>query len=168
MHFTGFFVIKCAFFNQIIFMRKLSFTAIFLYTLTLFGNAQEKLIEKQHLVQKTVIEMFQSLADRDLNTLKNNCTSDILILESGAIWNIDSLVQKVNQNSGADFKRINTLEFIETNISGNIAWTTYNNNAEITRNGKTIVIKWLETAIVIKTKGSWKIKNLHSTLLSRS
>jgi hypothetical protein len=149
-------------------MKKLSFTVIILYTLIFPANAQEKLTEKKQLVQKTIIGMFQSLADRDLNTLKHYCTTDILILESGSIWNLDSLVQKVNQNIGADFKRINTLDFIETKISGKIAWSTYNNKAEITRNGKTSVIKWLETAIVIKTNGSWKIKNIHSTLLSRS
>jgi ketosteroid isomerase-like protein len=150
------------------FMKKFFFVAIFLFVTILLANAQEKLTDKEKLVQKAVIDMFQALADRDIVKLKSNCTEDILLLENGAIWNLDTLVQKVSQNTAADFKRINTIEFIDTKISGKIAWTTYNNKAEITRNGKNSIVKWLETVILIKEDGSWKIKNLHSTLLSRN
>jgi ketosteroid isomerase-like protein len=112
--------------------------------------------------------LFQALADRNLTNLKNNCTSDILILENGSVWNLDTLMQKVSQNTAPDFKRNNSFEFLDTKISGKIAWATYNNQAEITRNGKTGIIKWLETAILSKEDGQWKIKTLHSTLLKRN
>ncbi len=116
----------------------------------------------------TVVNLFQALADRDIAKLKYNCTKDILLLENGAVWNLDTLVQKVNQNTASDFKRINTIAFIDIKISGKIAWTTYNNKAEITRSGKNSIVKWLETAILTKEGGLWKIKTLHSTLISRS
>lgn len=149
-------------------MKKLFLVAILLFVSTLLVNAQNKLTDKQQVVQKTVIDLFRAIADRDLVNLKQNCTSDILILENGSVWNLDTLIQKVSQNTAPDFKRINTFEFIDTKISGKIAWTTYNNQAEVTRNGKSGVIKWLETAILSKEDGQWKIKALHSTLLKRN
>lgn len=57
---------------------------------------------------------------------------------------------------------------METKISGKIAWTTYYNQADVTRNGTAYVVKWLETAILTKEDGQWKIKTLHSTLVNRS
>jgi ketosteroid isomerase-like protein len=149
-------------------MKKFLLVATLLFVSTLLVNGHDKTNDKQQLVQKTVTDLFQALADRDPDKIKYNCTADILILESGAVWNLDTLVQKISQNTAADFKRINTLEFIETKVSGEIAWTTYNNQAEVTRNGKSGKIKWLETAILTKEDGRWKIKTLHSTLLGRS
>lgn len=146
-------------------MKKFFLVVTVLFVLTLSVNAQDKLSTKQQLVQQTVIDMFQALADRDLVKLKRNCADDILILESGAVWNLDTLVQKVSQNTAVDFKRINTIEFIDTKINEKIGWTTFYNQAEITRNGRSGKLKWLETVILIERNGHWKIKTLHSTLL---
>ena len=137
--------------------------------ITIFAvSAQEKFTEKQQKVQKIVIDMFQALADRDTIKLKSNCAPDILILENGSAWNLDTLTLRISQNTATDFKRINTIDFIDTKINGNVAWATYNNQADVTRNGKHVIIKWLETAILIKEDKFWKIKVLHSTLVSRS
>ena len=149
------------------FMKKIFLVVILVLVSGLLVNGQTKLTDQQ-VAQKSVIDLFQALADRDLVNLKLGCTSDILILESGMVWNLDTLVMKVGQNTSADFKRINSFEFIETEVNGKIAWTTYNMQSEITRNGKTGVVKWLETAILSKEDGRWKIKVLHSTLLKSS
>lgn len=149
-------------------MKKYFLTAIICFATILLANAQEKLTNDQQNVRKTVINMFQALADRDLDKLKKYCTSDIIILENGSVWNIDTLVQKVNQNKSTDFKRINTIDFIDTKVDKNIAWTTYNNQAEVTKNGQHGIIKWLETAILIRGRKQWKIKVLHSTLLKKT
>lgn len=149
-------------------MKKLLLITILFFVSTFFAHAQNNLSAKENLVQTTVTNMFQALADCDLVQLKHYCTEDILILENGSVWNLDTLVQKVSQNAATDFKRINKIEFIETKISGKIAWTTYNNQAEITSNGKRTIINWLETAILIKEDGRWKIKTLHVTLLKKT
>ena len=149
-------------------MKKYFLTAIICFATILLANAQEKLTDDQQNVRKTVINMFQALADRDLDKLKKYCTSDIIILENGSAWNLDTLVQKVNQNKSTDFKRINTIDFIDTKVDKNIAWTTYNNQAEVTKNGQHGIIKWLETAILIREGKQWKIKVLHSTLLKKT
>ncbi len=83
-------------------------------------------------------------------------------------WNFDTLIQGIKLNQAADFKRINTIEFIATKVNGDIAWATYNNQAEISKNGGHVTVKWLETVILIKDKRMWKIKVLHSTLIKRS
>lgn len=118
-------------------------------------------------VQNTVADMFQALADLDAAKLLSYCTDDIEILENGERWNLDTLKLKISRTNPEGFKRINTLDFTDTVVKGKVAWTTYNNRADITRNGKQGHVRWLETAILVREKRTWKMKVLHSTLIER-
>ena len=150
-------------------MRKYLLTTVLLLALSSLVNGQSNPTSKQRLVQKAVVDLFQALADRDVAKLTVHCTEDVLILENGAVWNIDSLVQRVSRNKAVtDFKRVNTFEFIDTKLEGKIAWTTYFNQADIMRNGKTRVVRWLETAVLEKAGDQWKVKTLHSSLLKEN
>jgi len=156
------------FLKQII-MKKLLFVAVISFVSVYNVRAQGKLAEKQKLIQKVIIDLFQAFSDRDTDKLKSICTPDIIVLENGIIWNLDTLTQKNDQNKSiTDFNRINTIDFIDTKVRNNMAWTTYNNQAEVTKNGQHILIKWLETAVLIKEGKIWKIEVLHSTLIKRS
>ena len=128
--------------------------------------AQGKLTAHQK-VQNTVVDMFQALADLDAVKVLSYCTEDIAILENGVLWTSDTLKLKISQTKPEGFKRVNTFDFMDTVVKGKVAWTTYTNRADITRNGKQGYVRWLETAILIREKGVWKIKVLHSTLLER-
>ena len=150
-------------------MKKLLCVAVISLVSVYNVRAQGKLTENQQSVQKVIIDMFQAFSDRDTDKLKSNCNPDLLLLENGIVWNLDTLIQKNNQNKAiTDFNRINTIDFIDTKVRNNMAWTTYNNQAEVTINGQHIIIKWLETAVLIKEDKIWKIEVLHSTLIKRS
>lgn len=118
-------------------------------------------------VRKTIIELYNQLSNRNVKKLKLYCTNDIQILESGNVWNLDTLVKKTVQNKSIDFKRVNKINFLNVHIENNTAWTTYNNRAAIVKDGHRYRIHWLETAILIRDKKSWKVKVLHSTLIKR-
>ncbi|MEO6252962.1 MAG: nuclear transport factor 2 family protein [Ferruginibacter sp.] len=148
-------------------MKKYALAAILILLPAFYAVAQNNLTADEKTVQQVVNNMFDAIATRDTINLKLQCTADILILESGATWNMDTLIQKISPNPPADFKRINTIDFIDTKISGNTAWTTFNNRADITRNGQRGFIIWLETAILVKERKKWKVKVLHSTLVKR-
>ncbi len=128
--------------------------------------AQPQLSKNQQVVQETIIKMFNALSNRDSVALKLYCTDDIRFYEYGQIWNLDTMINKgIRLNTAPDFKRINTIDFINTNISNQTAWATYYNQADITRNGKPTTLKWLETVVLVREKKNWKIKVLHSTLI---
>ena len=146
-------------------MKKIILPILAIYFSTLL-HAQQQLTKEQQEVHQTVIDFFGALSNRDSVSLKNNCTADILLFETGSIWNADTLILKaVTLNTAKDFKRINSFDFINTTVTDNTAWTTYNLSSEITRNGRQATVQWMETVIVIKEKQKWKIKVLHSTLI---
>lgn len=149
-------------------MKKIIILILTIYFSTLL-LAQQPLTKDQQEVNQTVINLFEALSNRDSVSLKNNCTADILLYETGSIWNADTLILKaITLNTAIDFKRINTFDFINTTVAENTAWATYNLHSEITRNGKKATVQWMETVIVVKEKQKWKIKVLHSTLLRRN
>ncbi len=131
--------------------------------------AQQKTTKDQQIAQQTVINMFEALSMRDTVRLKTYCTTDITLYEYGEIWNLDTLISKaITQNTAADFKRTNTFDFINTRTNKTTAWLTYRLSSIIKMNGKEVTKQWLETVIVEKQKNQWKVKHLHSTLITKS
>jgi len=128
--------------------------------------AQGQLTRNQQAVQQAVLKLFNALSNRDSVNLKLFCADDITLYEYGQIWNLDTLINKaIRLNTASDFKRINTIDFINTTISKKAAWTTYHNQADINRDGKQTTVKWIETVVLVKQQKRWKIKVLHSTLI---
>lgn len=127
-------------------------------------QAQQTPTREQQKVQQTVIDFFETLSNRDSVRLLNFCTADIALFEYGEVWTLDTLIRKaIRKNTAADFKRINTIEFLSSSANKNTAWTTYKLRSEITRQGKKVTILWLETVVMVKDRKRWKIKVLHST-----
>jgi hypothetical protein len=132
-------------------------------------QAQTALTESHQVVQQTVIKMFDALSNRDSISLKLYCSDDIQLYEYGTVWNIDTLINKaITLNTAADFKRVNTFDFINTSADKKTAWATYRLNSEITSNGKQRIVEWLETVVLVLEKKRWKIKVLHSSLIKRN
>lgn len=125
---------------------------------------------KKEELQTIVIKFFDALAELDAEKAKSLCTDDVSILESGQVWNFDSLAVLITTRKAksTDFKRINKLDFIDTKASFDVGWVSYVNQAAITSGGKTTNVKWLETVILTKVKNDWRISLLHSTELERT
>lgn len=120
---------------------------------------------EQSKVNQIVTRFFDGMAELDPDKIKSCITNDFLLLEDGVIWNMDTIVTKLNQRKGASFSRINHLDFFQTEVYGNRAWTAYNNEADITFNGQKRNVQWMESAVLVKEGEHWKIRMLHSTRL---
>lgn len=123
---------------------------------------------EQVAVLQTIQNLFAALSNRDSTGLRLHSTYDVHFYEYGEVWTIDTLIRRVMMNKPADYKRTNSFDFVKTTIEGNTAWVTYYLQSEITRNGKKELVKWMETVVLVKHKEQWKIKLLHSSLISRT
>ena len=132
-------------------------------------QGQQILSKEQQEIQQTVAKMFQALSFRDSIALKYYCAADVTFYEYGQIWNIDTLIKKaIAMNQSADFERINTFEFINTESNKTTAWVTYRLNSIIAKDAIKTNIQWLETVVLVKQRKHWKVKHLHSTMIKRS
>lgn len=147
-------------------MKKSVFLSILLSGILLTTKGQEKASPAQQTVQSVVRGVFEAISSLDMESVQSYCKPDIKILESGKIWNLDSLALRINGAKAAgNLKRVNNIDFLDTRVNGNVAWTYYNNEAIFTSGDKTFSMKWLESAVLVREKGEWKISFLHSTTL---
>lgn len=117
-------------------MRYIFLAIILFFSHFQVSKAQHNKSAEEQNVEKTVVGLFDGFSAQDADKIIQFCTPDVTILENGVIWNADTLRVKINPLKGRNIKRINTLDFKETHIRGNTAWTTYHNGADITVNGK--------------------------------
>jgi hypothetical protein len=146
---------------------KYQFVALSLCLTHLVSHGQQNPTPTQIAAQKPVIDFFEGLSITDINKIRSTCTDDIKILETGLVWNFDSLALRLQKKRPADFKRINQLDFLETHIKKDVAWLYYWNKATITANNMNFEVKWLESAVLRREKDGWKIQLLHSTEVER-
>lgn len=123
--------------------------------------AQQSAEEKQ--IQAPVIKFFDALALINNAGMKAEVTNDFTLVEHGLIWNLDSLVNAIAPMKNMNVKRTNTINFVKTEQTGNTAIVIYYNTADMTMGDKKRTVKWLESAVLAKEGGKWKIKLLHST-----
>ena len=148
-------------------LKRINFLIIAISLSTLLPA--QSLTKDQQDVQQTVINFFEALSRRDSVGLQSYSTIDITLFEYGQIWTLDTLIRRaIRLNTATDFKRVNSLEFINSSADKRIAWATYNLHSEITRAGKQLSIHWLESVILVREKKKWKLKALHSTMIKRT
>jgi len=143
-------------------MKRFILLLILLYSFQ-FSKAQSNAEIKN--VNQTIVQFFDGFSTLDINTVKKYSTPDFLLLEDAVVWNIDTIANRFERtkSSGASFKRMNSFEFIRTEIKGNTAWVAYQNTADISLGDRKRTVKWLESAVIVKQRKGWKIQMMHST-----
>lgn len=138
----------------------------FTFVLILLVNstmAQQNPTADQKKVQQVIHDVFQAFSDASIAKMEQVVTTDVNILEHGEVWTLDSIRFYFNKPRPSDFKRINTLEFFQTEVTDGMAFVSYWNTADIRANNKDRKVKWLESAVMVMDGGRWKVKMLHST-----
>lgn len=93
-------------------------------------------------------------------------TKDIQFVEYGEVWDLNVLIDALKPMVGKGVIRTTILKFLKTEIYQNTAYMIYNNTADFVENsGVKKRAEWLESVVMIKDKGKWKITLLHSTEL---
>ncbi len=120
--------------------------------------------QKNDEVTSVIVKFFDGLSELNDKKIASTVTKNFLLLEDGEVWTLDTLLVNIAPARQVDFKRENFFDFFDVRISGNAAWVSYHNRAEFRINGNSRTVKWLESAVLSRNDGSWKIELLHSTM----
>ena len=133
---------------------------LFVLLSTQFSFAQTS--EKAE-VQQVITRFFDALSVTNIPQMKAEVSDDFMLLENGEIWTIDTLANKISRPKPEGYLRQNSFDFLSTKIDKNRAYVYYKNKAEISSKTRNTTIKWLESAILRKEKGRWRMEFMHST-----
>lgn len=142
-------------------MKKLFFIVLAAVT---YCNAYAQTTGEKQKIHQTIMDFFEGFSTRDIGTIKKHTTADFLLLEDAMLWNTDTIAHRFHQAKarGDNFTRVNSFDFIKTEIKGQTAWVAYHNTANISGDMPRTV-KWLESAVLMKRGNEWKIEMMHST-----
>lgn len=138
--------------------------ALLFVIVTHFTLAQETRINAGK-PEEAIYQIFEALSTGDVKRMESVVTPDVKILEHGVVWTMDSIRFYLGKKRPEDFKRVNSFDFFQSEATEKMAFVSYFNRADIHANNKDRTVKWLESAVLVKDKGQWKVKMLHSTRL---
>ncbi|MHA7941595.1 DUF4440 domain-containing protein [Formosa sp. 3Alg 14/1] len=123
-------------------------------------------------VKSLVSDSFQDIfSDFDSTIVSKYYTTDFVLLENGVLWTNDSIYSYIRrkQANKSAVKRLNRFEYVKSEHSENMIWVAYDNYAYFVKEKDTIgKAHWLESAIAKKENNTWKIQQLHSTVVRKN
>ncbi|HZX75252.1 MAG TPA: nuclear transport factor 2 family protein [Cyclobacteriaceae bacterium] len=145
-------------------IKNLLFSTVLLF-FSFVSTAQDKITET--LIQHSIVKLFDGISKLDDDLMRAQITDDYLLIEDGKVWTMDSLINVLKPLKKVEYKRVNKINFLRTEYQGDMAWVYYDNSADIMANNKPRAAHWLESAVLVKQRGEWKIKFMHVTRLKQ-
>lgn len=114
-------------------------------------------------VTETIRSFFAAAASDDLAKFRAVTTPNFYAFDAGGRFTSDTLMDLIKTAHAAGKVYVWTVNEPDVHISGDIAWIAYVNNGSIKDASGTKGVTWLESAILQKEKGMWRIHFFHST-----
>jgi ketosteroid isomerase-like protein len=136
-----------------------------LLTFTLCAAAADQLspAPDQTQVTEAIRSFFAAATVDDLDKLHAITTPDFYAFDAGGRFTRDALMEMIKAAHAAGKVYAWTVNEPEVHIAGDIAWITYVNHGSIKDASGTKDVTWLESAVLQKEKGTWRIHFFHST-----
>lgn len=117
------------------------------------------------LVEAAVTDtFFGAIAHFDYAALRRSVTPDFELVEDTLRLTTEGFVDFIRPLEGRGTIAYR-FENLNTRVVGNTAWTTYRNFGTLRLDGQGRTKEWLETAVLVRLDGVWRIDRLHSTLV---
>ena len=114
-------------------------------------------------VAEAIRSFFAAATADDLDKIRAVTAPDFYAFDAGGRFTRDALMDMIKKAHAAGNVYVWTVNDPEVRISGDIAWITYVNRGSIKDASGTKDVTWLESAVLQKEKGVWRIRFFHST-----
>jgi ketosteroid isomerase-like protein len=114
-------------------------------------------------VTEAVRSFFAAAATDDLAKFRAVTTPDFYAFDAGGRFTSDALMDLIKGAHAAGKVYVWTVNEPEVHISADTAWITYVNRGSIKDASGIKDVTWLESAVLQKEKGIWRIHFFHST-----
>jgi ketosteroid isomerase-like protein len=114
-------------------------------------------------VEKAAHDFFNAVFAFDYQGIRDICTEDFLLFESGQVMNVEDFINFIKAFEGST----STYEFenFKANVEGSVAWISLRNKATMTMGDQVMNFDWLESGVLKKQGNSWKLAFYHSTTI---
>jgi ketosteroid isomerase-like protein len=114
-------------------------------------------------VVDTVKAVFAAAAADDLGKFHAVTTKDFYAYDNGMRFDGDALMQAIQKQHAAGYVYEWNVTQPEVHVAGNVAWITYINKGSVKKPEGTVQVTWLESMVLEKKGGKWRVHFVHST-----
>ena len=114
-------------------------------------------------VVETVKAVFAAAGADDLGKFHSVTTKDFYAYDNGMRFDGDALMDAIKKQHAAGYVYEWNVTQPEVHVAGNLAWITYVNQGAVKKPEGTEKLTWLESMVLEKKDGKWRIHFVHST-----
>jgi ketosteroid isomerase-like protein len=114
-------------------------------------------------VVDTVKAVFVAAGADDLEKFHEVTTTDFYAYDNGMRFDGDALMQAIQKQHAAGYVYEWNVTQPEVHVEGDVAWITYINQGSVKNAAGTQQVTWLESVVLEKKGGKWRIHFVHST-----
>jgi ketosteroid isomerase-like protein len=117
----------------------------------------------QKAVLQTITDAFKAAEVDDVHSFASHVTPDFYMFDAGKRYDTVALMQRLKVLHQSGTQIVWRVTAPDIRITGPTAWVAYENEGTVTTAEGATERKWLESAFLVKTAGSWKVAFWHST-----
>jgi hypothetical protein len=125
-------------------------------------QAASSTADEQAVVQALRL-MYVALSNHDTAQLRAVTTTDFYTFDGGEEFSGDGFVALIKRLNAEGKTFVWTVMEPKVRIEGKIAWITYLNRGSVQDAAGRRDVSWLESAVLLKDSGTWRIQFFHST-----
>lgn len=119
-------------------------------------------------VTGAVRSMFAAFSADDVDKFHAVTTPDFYAFDVGKRFERDALMELITKAHAAGTVIVWNITEPAVHLHGEVAWITYVNDGSVQDASGTKQVSWLESAILRKQDGRWRVQFLHSTRVPAS
>mgnify|MGYP001549211463 CR=1 FL=1 len=125
-------------------------------------SAAQPTAEQANVVQ-AMRTMYVAATNDDLAEFHSVTTPEFYAFDNGKRFTGDALMAVVKRLHASGIVAVWKVTEPEVHITGQTAWITYVNKGSMHDSSGTKPMTWLESAVLVKENGNWRIQFLDST-----
>jgi ketosteroid isomerase-like protein len=114
-------------------------------------------------IVESVRTMYSALTSDDLNLFRSVVAPEFYAYDGGKRFEGEALLNTIKTAHAAGTVFVWTVNEPEVHVSCETAWISYVNRGTVRKAAGTTARVWLESAVLRKESGKWRIQFFHST-----
>lgn len=139
------------------------FALLFSTNVSLAKGQQASTTAEQEKIVSTLGTIFTAALTDDFAKFDSVIAPGFYMYDGGARFNGDSILNLIKAQHAAGKRYEWNITEPDVHVDGDTAWIAYVNKGKISDASGTVDQRWLESAVLQRQKGEWKIVFMHST-----
>jgi ketosteroid isomerase-like protein len=123
----------------------------------------ESTLSSERAIVQSLGSMYSALAADDLAAFRKVTSADFYAFDLGKRFTGDELTGLIKKAHDSGKVYMWQVTEPQIHIDGLVAWVTYTNRGSIQDSSGKMDVSWLESAVLYKADGDWRVHFLHST-----